>query len=601
MAAVVEVRRSGRVGEAGRGSRRGDPALSLVAVALGVMMVALDGTIVAVANPTIQSRLHASLADIQWVTNGYMLALAVTLITIGKVGDRFGHRKVFLTGMVGFALFSAGIGLSGATAKSISLVIAFRVAQGIFGAMLMPAALALMRETFPVDKLNEALGIWAGVIGASTAAGPIVGGLLVEHIDWESCFYVNVIVGAVALAATLAFVRETAPSPAATSFDVAGIALLSAGLFSLIWALIKASSYGWGSARTIGFFVGAGVALGLFVLWELRAAKPLLPMRLFRSVSLSVGTVLTALLMFSLVGSMFFMTFFMQDVHGFDPVMTGVRMLPLTGTLIIGSPLAGLLIHKVGPRLPMAVGLALSALGLFGLSRLGTASSPDDVICWFMLIGLGLSPVMVGSADIIVGNAPVELAGVAGGMTNTAMQVGGVLGTSVLGAVMSARVGHLLPVRWAEAHLPALVGEKLAEAKSVVSVGVAPVAAGTPHQVAAVITGIAHSTFMSGLDVAFVIASLAMLAAGAVALLVKRNPEADEHPASEVGVGQMPRALCDNDPVVAGQGIVEGDSSVHARLDAIAGYHASRNYDSLERDALDTARHRAGLAEKPLG
>ena len=151
---------------------RGNPTLTLVAVALGVMMVALDGTIVAVANPSIQSHLHASLADIQWVMNGYMLALAVTLIPIGKVGDRFGHKKVFVTGMVGFALFSAGIGLSGDTAKSISLVIAFRVAQGVFGAMLMPTALALLRETFPVDKLNAALGIWAGVIGASTARLP---------------------------------------------------------------------------------------------------------------------------------------------------------------------------------------------------------------------------------------------------------------------------------------------------------------------------------------------------------------------------------------------------------------------------------------------
>ena len=424
---------------------RGNPALTLAAVALGVMMVALDGTIVAVANPSIQSHLHASLADIQWVMNGYMLALAVSLITVGKVGDRFGHRLVFVTGMIGFALFSAGIGLSGDTAKSISLVIAFRVAQGFFGAMLMPTALALLRETFPVDKLNAALGVWAGVIGASTAAGPIVGGLLVQHVNWEACFYVNLVVGALALAMTLAFVKETASSPAARSFDLAGIALLSAGLFCLIWALMKASTYGWASPRTIGFFVGSAAALALFVLCESRAAQPLLPLRLFRSVSLSVAAVLNILLMFSLVGSLFFMTFFMQDVHGLDPVITGVRMLPLTGSLIIGSPLAGLLIQKVGPRLPIAGGLLVTAVGLFGLSRLTSTSGPNDVVFWFLLMGIGLSPVMVGAADVIVGSAPVELAGVAGGMTSTAMQVGGVLGTSVLGAVMSAKVADLLP------------------------------------------------------------------------------------------------------------------------------------------------------------
>jgi MFS family permease len=192
---------------------RGQPRLILIAVALGVMMVALDGTIVAVANPAIQSSLHASLAGIQWVTNAYLLALAVSLITIGKLGDRLGHKRVFLTGIAGFGLSSAAIGLSGTIAGSIGLVITFRVLQGVFGAMLQPCAPALLRENFPEDKLNAAIGIWGAVIGASTAAGPIVGGLLVEHISWESCFYVNVPVGVVAFAMSLLVLRETPRSP----------------------------------------------------------------------------------------------------------------------------------------------------------------------------------------------------------------------------------------------------------------------------------------------------------------------------------------------------------------------------------------------------
>ena len=229
------------------------------------------------------------------------------------------------------------------------------------------------------------------------------------------------VVGALALVSTVLFVRETPPSPAAQTFDLPGIALLSAGLFMLVWALIKASAYGWGSGRTMGFFLGGGGVLALFAIWETHAAQPLLPLRLFRSVSLSAGTVLAILLMFALFGSMFFMTFFMENVHGMDPVMTGVRLLPLTGSLIIGAPLAGLVITKIGPRVPMAVGMVIAAGGLFGLSRLGAASGPDDTIIWFVLIGLGLSPVMVGGADVIVGNAPVELAGVAGGLTSTAV------------------------------------------------------------------------------------------------------------------------------------------------------------------------------------
>jgi len=325
---------------------RGHPALTLIAVALGVMMVALDGTIVAVANPQIQDRLHASLADIQWVTNGYLLALAVTLITVGKFGDRFGHRKVFLTGVVGFGLTSAAIGVAGAFAGSIGLVIGLRVLLGIFGAMLQPTALALLRETFPVEKLNGAIGVWGAVIGASTAAGPIIGGLLVQHISWEACFYVNVPVGLIALVVGLTVLRETPQSSAARSFDVPGIALLSTALFSLVWGLIKGSSYGWGSARTIAFFAVAVVAFALFVGQQ----------RLFRSVSLSAGTALVIMLMFALFGAMFFMTFYLENVHRLDPVQTGLWLLPMTGMLIVGSPIAGLVLNKTGPRIPLAVG-----------------------------------------------------------------------------------------------------------------------------------------------------------------------------------------------------------------------------------------------------
>src|SRR5215472_16628159 len=433
-AEVAIATRAGRKATERRGMR-GSPRLTLLAAALGVMMVGLDGTIVAVANPAIQAELGASLADIQWVTNGYLLALAVTLITIGKIGDRFGHKKVFLTGIVGFAATSAAVGLSGTIAGSITLIIVFRVLQGVFGAMLQPTALALLRETFPIEKLNGAIGVWGAVIGASTAAGPIVGGLLVQHLNWESCFYINIPVGVIALTMGLLVLRETRPSPAARSFDIPGIGLLSGFLFLLVWGLIKAPDYGWTSGATIAFFGGAVVALVAFVLREARAKEPLLPLRLFRSVPLSAGTVLVLTLMFALFGAMFFMTFYMENVHGLDAVATGVRLLPLTGMMIVGAPLAGQLITRIGPRIPMVAGMLMAAAALFGLSRLGLASSLNDTILWFALLGLGLSPVMVGATEVIVGNAEVELAGVASGLQSTAMQVGGTIGTAVLGAI----------------------------------------------------------------------------------------------------------------------------------------------------------------------
>jgi EmrB/QacA subfamily drug resistance transporter len=517
--------------EAGRRrGLRGRPSLTLLAVALGVMMVALDGTIVAVANPAIQERLHASLAGIQWVTNAYLLALAVSLITIGKLGDRFGHKKVFLTGVTGFALSSAAIGLSGTIAGSLGLVIAFRVLQGVFGAMLQPSALALLRNTFPPEKLNGAIGVWGAVIGASTAAGPIVGGLLVQHISWEACFYVNVPVGAAALIMSLLVLRETRPSPAASSLDIPGIATLSGALFLLVWGLIKGSSYGWGSARTLAFLGGAVLVGLLFVVREHRARQPLLPLRLFRSASVSAGVALVVLLMFALFGAMFFMTFYLENVHGLDPVGAGVRLLPMTAMLIVGAPLSGALIGRVGPRIPLVAGMVLAAVALFGLSRLGAASSPDDTIVWFILLGLGLSPVMVGATDVIVGNAPVELAGVAGGLQSTAMQVGGTLGTAVLGAVMSARISSLLPASWQAAHLPPLTATQLAGVKSAVSVGAAPVTSGTPHQIATAITNVSHATFASGMHTAFLVAAAVALAGAVIALLTRAgNGEAGAH------------------------------------------------------------------------
>ncbi len=502
---------------------RGSPRLTLLAAALGVMMVAIDGTIVGVANPVIQAKLGASLAGIQWVTNGYLLALAVTLITIGKIGDRFGHKKVFVTGIAGFALMSAAVGLSGDIAGSISLVIAFRVLQGVFGAMLQPTALALLRETFPIEKLNGAIGVWGAVIGASTAAGPIVGGLLVQHINWEACFYVNVPVGVIALIIGLLVLRETPPSPAARSFDIPGIGLLSAFLFLLVWVLIKGSGYGWGSGETIGFFAGSAAALALFILRERHAREPLLPLTLFRSVSLSAGTVLVITLMFALYGAMFFMTFFLENVHGLDPVATGVRLLPLTGMMIIGAPLAGQVITKIGPRIPMVAGMVMAAAALFGLSRMGLNSGLDDTIAWFALLGLGLSPVMVGGTEVIVGNAPVELAGVAGGLQSTAMQVGGTIGTAALGGVMAAKVNSELLPKWTAAHLPPLSASQLAAVKSAAEVGVAPVTRGIPAQIAAAITDVTHTVFLNGMTESFLVAFAVAVFGALLALLTRKG------------------------------------------------------------------------------
>ncbi|MDI5968100.1 MFS transporter [Streptomyces sp. SL13] len=509
-----------------RSPLRGHPWLTLFSVAIGVMMVALDATIVAVANPAIQEHLHASLADVQWITNGYLLALAVTLITAGKLGDLFGHRQTFLIGIAGFALTSGLIGLS----HGVTAVIALRVFQGLFGALLQPAALGLLRATFPAEKLNTAIGIWGAVIGASTAAGPIIGGLLVEHANWQSVFYINVPVGAIALVFGLLVLKDQRAANAPRSFDIPGIVLLSSAMFCLIWGLIKAPAWGWGDAGTLMFLIGAVVLFAAFGFWETRSAEPLIPLGLFRSVPLTAGTVLMVLMAFAFMGGLFFVTFYLQNVHGFSPVSSGVHLLPLTGMMIVGSPVAGMLITRWGPRIPLVGGMLFTTVAMIGMSQL-TPDTGSGVTClWFALLGLGLAPVMVGATEVIVGNAPLELAGVAGGLQQSAMQVGGSLGTAVLGAIMAARVDHLLPHNWAAAHLPAMSAAQQAQASGAVSVGVAPVPPNATPAAARLITGVAHHTFVSGMTLSFGVAAAVAAVAAVVAVFTKRGANADAAP-----------------------------------------------------------------------
>ncbi|MFF7788986.1 DHA2 family efflux MFS transporter permease subunit [Streptomyces sp. NPDC007991] len=503
---------------------RGHPWLTLITVAVGVMMVALDGTIVAIANPAIQKDLGATFAQVQWITNGYFLALAVSLITAGKLGDRFGHRQTFLIGVVGFAAASGAIGLS----DSIALVVTFRVLQGLFGALLMPAALGLLRATFPAEKLNMAIGIWGMVIGASTAGGPILGGVLVEHVNWQSVFFINVPVGVLAVVLGVLILLDHRAENAPRSFDILGIALLSTAVFCLVWALIKAppSEWGWGDPKTIGFLGASVLGFALFAFWETKVKEPLIPLALFRSVALSAGVVLMVLMAIAFMGGLFFVTFYLQNVHGMSPIDAGLHLLPLTGMMIVGSPLAGVMITKFGPRIPLAGGMALTAIAMYGMSTLETDTGSAIMSLWFALLGLGLAPVMVGATEVIVGNAPMELSGVAGGLQQAAMQIGGSLGTAVLGAVMASKVNSDLAGNWAKAGLPPLTPEQEHQASEAVQVGVPPVAPGTPDAIAAKITGVAHDTFISGMSAASLVAAGVAVVAVLVAFLTKRGENA---------------------------------------------------------------------------
>jgi EmrB/QacA subfamily drug resistance transporter len=353
------------------------------------MMVGLDSTIVSVANPTIGHHFNASLSGLQWVTNAYLLALAVGLITGGKLGDLFGRKRLFMIGSAGFALTSLACGLSG----SLDALIGFRAAQGLFGAMMMPQTLAILRATFPLDRLAAAVGIWAMTSSIATASGPIVGGLLVDHVSWRSIFFVNVPVGAMSLLMGGWVIRESRDQRESRRLDWPGIGLLSGTLFSLVWGLIDAENHGWGHFQPFAWLLTASALLAVFIVWELReqrVGQPHIPLGLFRSRQLSAGVVMVLSAFFAMFAVLFFVTRYLQRAHGYSAVQAGVRLLALTGVMGLSALIAGRVVSKIGPRVPLLIGALLSAGGLVGLSRLNPSSSYDAMWPFLVLIGLGL-------------------------------------------------------------------------------------------------------------------------------------------------------------------------------------------------------------------
>ncbi|MFI9548841.1 MFS transporter [Streptomyces sp. NPDC052016] len=506
------------------GRFRTNPWLTLCAVAFGLFMVQLDASVVAIANPEIGRDLNASTADLQWVTNSYLLALAATLILGGKLGDRFGRRTFYLAGVAGFAFSSVAIGLSG----SVTGVIVFRALQGVFGGLLMPNTLGLLRAVFPPKRFGMAVGIWAMVSAVSTALGPIVGGLLVEHVTWESVFYINLPIGVVAFAFSAVVLPQSRNSTGHHRFDVPGVVLLAAGLLSLVFGVVKGETWGWTSGGTWAALLAGLAVLAVFGWYESRVEHPLLPMRLFRSRTLTVGALVTALNFFVMLGAIFFIMLYLQNVRGYSPVEAGVRTLPLSLASLVASPLGAALTGRFGARLCMPLGMVLQGAACFGMLTWSTDSSYATMWPPFVALGLGVGMVLAASSDAIVGNAPVRDGGVAGGLQATTLQIGGALGTSVLVSVISAEVGSTLGDELVRAGVPAAAAAGLRKAEDAVAMGVAPVSGSMPGPLRAAVVEGSGQAFMNGLHAAAVVTGLLCVAGAVLAAVgIRRTTPTD--------------------------------------------------------------------------
>ena len=403
---------------------------TLAAMCFALFMVMLDNTVVNVALPSIQRDLDASLAGLEWTVNAYTLAFGVLLVTGGRLGDIFGRRRVFLFGVVLFAGSSAFIGFS----QSQAWLVAGRAMQGVGAAFMMPATLSIITNAFPPQERGKAIGTWAGVSALALAIGPVVGGLLVEHVSWQSIFFINLPVAVGAVAVTLFATHESRDETVVPKVDFAGIATLTTGLTALTLALVEAAAWGWGSPRIIGLFALAAAGLTAFVYVERRAAVPMVDFGFFGARTFLGANLVAFIVSFAMLAMFFFISLYMQNVLRFSPLEAGLRFLPTTLMVIAIAPIAGRLTDRIGPRPLMTAGLALVAISLLWQSFIETDTGFDFLLPGFVLMGIGISLVMSPMSTAAMNAVDQNKAGVASGILSMSRMVGGTLGVAVLGA-----------------------------------------------------------------------------------------------------------------------------------------------------------------------
>jgi EmrB/QacA subfamily drug resistance transporter len=413
---------------------------TLGAMCFALFMIMLDNTVVNVALPSIQKDLGASISGLEWTINGYTLSFAVLLATGGRLGDIFGRRRMFLFGVVIFALSSATAGFA---PDSTSLVIS-RVIQGVGAALMMPATLSIITDAFPPNERGKAMGTWAGVSALALAVGPVLGGFLTEHVSWRAIFFLNIPVAIGAVTAALFAVRESRDTSVGREVDYAGVAVLTAGLTALVLALVEGNSWGWGSTSIVALLLVAAVALPLFVFVENRVKAPVVQFDLLSDRNFLGAVVVALIVSFAMLGVFFFLALYMQDILGYTPLEAGIRFLPSTVMIVGVAPIAGRLSDRFGPRWLIAGGLLIVAASLFSFSSIAVDSTYLDLLPGFMLLGIGIAMTMSPMTSAAMNAVPVQKAGIASGVLSMFRMVGGSLGVAVTGAIFQGLVSSRL-------------------------------------------------------------------------------------------------------------------------------------------------------------
>jgi EmrB/QacA subfamily drug resistance transporter len=423
----------------------------LALTSMASLMVSLDLQVVATALPVIRLHLHASLAALEWTVNAYTLSFAVLLLTGAALGERLGRSRMLACGAGMFTIASAACAL----APDSGVLVAARVLQGAGAALMLPIALALLSAAFPPSRRTWALGIFSGVSGLAVLAGPVLGGAIAQGVAWQWIFWLNVPIGLVMIALILA--RIPASSGTRGRLDPLGLTLAAGGTFGIVWALIRANGVGWRSPQ-ITIMLGVGVVLSLgFVGWELRAAEPMVPIRLFRSRAFAAGNAATFCVFAVVLAWVFFMAQFLQNGLGYGPLGAGLRLLPGWATLALIAPFAGMLVSRVRERPLVAGGLTVVAAGLTWIALIARPGLPYWQLVPPMIVGgIGASVVIPASMSVVMTSAPPAAIGKASGTYNTLRQLGGAFGIAIAAAVFAAHGGYSSPETFASGFGPAM-------------------------------------------------------------------------------------------------------------------------------------------------
>ena len=529
---------------------RTNPWLILVVLTTGFFMILLDTTIVNVAIPSMSTGLNTTLDQILWVLNAYILVYAVLLITAGRLGDLFGQRTLFAIGLFVFTLASALCGIS----QSVDQLIAARILQGVGGALLTPQTLAILTSIFPPERRGAAFGVWGGVAGLATIAGPTIGGAIITYINWRWIFFINVPIGIAALIATFAIIPDLRPGRR-QGWDLVGVVLASAGLFGIVFGLIEGQRYNWGpitsTVITIPEIIGAGAFLVvLFIFWERFQTQPLVPLSLFEDRNFAVANWIAAAISFGMLSMFLPITIYLQSVRGFSALTAGLTIAPMSLTSMVIAPFAGRFSDRIGGKYILMTGISLFTIGM---ATLAFVAGPDSTWVNFLLptiiAGAGMGMTFAPMTTVAMRNISPRVAGAASGVLNTIRQLGAAIGSAVVGAILQNRLAislHDQAVSHAAALPAAFRSEFIAAFSSVASNGFeigtgengAKLPAGIPPAAAHQLTVLAHDVFVSAfidaMKSTFIVPVVFLAFTAATTLLIRRTPRV-------VAVEQVPR------------------------------------------------------------